>query len=240
MNYSQAGIANLALNRVGARGDITDLNENSPNAKKVLNVWDAIFQEVLSERDWKFAKTRIELQLSSTTPLYGYKYAWVMPSDFLRFVRPHKRPPDPNYYAWMWSPSGWGWYHRGDPPFWPMHTPYVVEALNTGTDQNGNVIYTQCALTDYGGCNGPAKINYIRLITDLTQLMPGFVNCLAYRLAAEISISITEDKQKFQGMEQMYRDALNSAEAQNETMDYQKDETGSETWERAGRYVRWW
>ena len=42
MNYSAASIANLALGRIGARGEITDINENSPNAKKVLNCWDAI------------------------------------------------------------------------------------------------------------------------------------------------------------------------------------------------------
>jgi hypothetical protein len=83
-------------------------------------------------------------------------------------------------------------------------------------------------------------INYIRLITDYTQLMPGFVNCLAWRLAAELSVGITEDKQKFQGANEMYRDSLNSAEAQNECMDFMEDETGSESWERAGRQIGSW
>ena len=296
MNYSQAGISNLALGRIGARGNIVDINENSPNAVKILAIWNPIFQEVLSERDWKFAKIRAQLSQASSCsftgsiaantltvtavstsalvvgqtllgmgicpgttitalgtgtggtgtytvslsqtvssetlfaairPLYAYKHAWAMPSDFLRFVRPHKRPPDHNY-GWLWGMEGWGWYHRQDPPFWPTGYPYVVETLPV----DGN----KYALTDYGGWHGPAKINYIRLITDYTQLMPGFVNCLANRLAMELSIAITEDKQKFQQMDQMYRDSLNSAEAQNETMDFQKDETGSESWERAGRY----
>jgi hypothetical protein len=82
-------------------------------------------------------------------------------------------------------------------------------------------------------------ITYIQLISDYTQLMPGFVNCLAWRLAAELAVSVTEDKQKFQTAEQMYRDSLNSAEAQNETMDFSKDEAGSESWERAGRWCNW-
>jgi hypothetical protein len=63
------------------------------------------------------------------------------------------------------------------------------------------------------------------------------VNCLANRLAAEVSISITEDKSKFQGMMEMYRDSLNSAEAQNESSDYETDESGSESWVMAGRRV---
>ena len=300
MNYSQTSIVNLALGRIGARGQITNINENSPNAVKALAVWDAVFQEILSERDWKFAKIRVELAQPSSScftgsisantltvtavssgsivvgqrvfgsgitpnttitalgtgtggtgtytvsqsqtvssesmeaairPLYGYRHAWAMPSDFLRFVRPHKRPPNRNY-AWLWGMEGWGWYHRSDPPFWPPGFPYVVETLPV----DGN----KYVLTDYGGFNGPAKINYIRLITDYTQLMPGFVNCLAYRLAQELSVAITEDNTKFEAMEQMYRDSLNSAEAQNESMDYQQDETGSESWERAGRYYYNW
>lgn len=307
MNYSQTGIANLALGRIGARGGISDINENKPNAKKVLIVWDAIFQEVLSERDWKFAKTRTLLQLSPQIPLYAWKHAWAMPSDFLRFVRPQKRAQDRNNWLWLWGPEGEGWYRRDDPPFWPHGFPYKVETMPTmcvfvasitlglmtvtqlsqgqlsinqpvygqnvpqgtfisafGTGQGYTGTYTlsnaavtvaseamtspnplvgnsKFALTNYCGNCGPAKITYIQLISDYTQLMPGFVNCLANRLAAEVSISITEDKSKFQGMMEMYRDSLNSAEAQNESSDFQKDETGSETWVMAGRRIGgWW
>lgn len=230
MNYSQTGISNLSLGRIGARGQITDINEPNPNAVKVLAVWNHIFQEVISERDWKFAKIRVELEESSIRPLYAYRHAWALPSDFLRFVRPHKRPQDRNYF-WLWGPEGWGWYHRDDPPFWPPGYAYVVETLPV----DGN----KYVLTNYGGFHGPAKINYIRLISDYTQLMPGFVNCLAWRLAAELAVGVTEDKQKFQTAEQMYRDSLNSAEAQNECMDYERDEAGSDSWEHAGRYYEY-
>ena len=301
MNYSQTGIANLALGRIGARGTITSVDENSPNAVKILSVWDFIFQEVLAERDWKFAKTRVQLQqaascsftgsitgsvltvtavasgvlqasqtlcgsgitpgtlisslgtgtggvgtynvsqsqtvasgsmTATTRPLYGYKFAWALPADLLRFVRPHKRPPDRFRFWWGWGPEGDGWYSRTDPPFWPVGWPYIVETLPV----DGN----SCALTDYGGWEGPAMINYIRLITDLTQLMPGFVNCLANRLAMELAIPITEDKTKFELMEKMYKESLNSAEAQNECLDFSQDEAGSDSWERAGRYGRFW
>ena len=62
MTFSQVGIANMALQRIGARGTIASLTEDSPNAIKVNICWDMVFQEVLSERDWKFAKTRVQLQ----------------------------------------------------------------------------------------------------------------------------------------------------------------------------------
>ena len=70
--------------------------------------------------------------------------------------------------------------------------------------------------------------------------MPGFVNCLAWRLAQELSINITEDKNKWQIARDEYKEALNSAEAQNETMDFDKDEDGSDSWERAGRWTERW
>lgn len=313
-NYSQAAIINLALNRIGARGQITDINENSygnlsPNAQKAMIVWNPIFLEVLSERDWKFAKIRAQLQLMPTVPLYGFSFAWALPADFLRFVRPRPKKYDENY---MWYNYGGceGWYHRRNTPFFP-HVDYITETLPgictfTGTI-NGNVLTAsmltggtinvgqplfgvgitqgtfitawgtgtgtagtyslnnsftittpesmtvtdptsstaKCVLTNYGGnlgtgyggyC-GPAMINYIRIITDYTQLMPGFVNCLANRLAAELAIGITEDKQKAAGYMEAYRESMNSAEAQNETLDYSYDESGSSTWLRAGRTI---
>lgn len=245
-NYSQASISNLALGRIGARGQIVNINENSPNAVKILAVWDAIFQEVLSERDWKFAKTRQPLQLSPVTPLYTYRFAWALPADFLRFVRPRKRQIDRNH-VWLNGPDGvGGWYRRDDPPFWPHGWDYKVEILTAGfsiVPPNPPIPYPapfpvgKYALTNYGGQlqGTPAAITYIQLITDYSQLMPGFVNCLANRLAMELAIGITEDKNKFQLMEERYKESLNSAEAQNETMDTNHDEDGSESWVRAGR-----
>jgi len=40
-------------------------------------------------------------------------------------------------------------------------------------------------------------------------------------------------------MEAKYKEILNSAEAQNECLDYSYDEDGSTTWVDAGRCVRW-
>lgn len=258
MNYSQVGISNLALGRIGSRS-ITDINENSPNAVKVLAVWDAIFQEVLSERDWKFAKTRVPLQLSPVTPLYTWKFAWALPTDFLRFVRPRRRQQN-REFIWSYDGcGGWGWFSRQDPPFWPFGWDFRVETLTAGWDTSVSPpipwgtnttpptpfpIGRYC-LTNYGGQlqGTPAAITYIQLISDYTQLMPGFVNALAWRLAQELSVNVTEDKSKWQMCRDEYRDALNSSEAQNETMDTERDEDGSTSWEDAGRWansIRGW
>ena len=247
MPYSQTQIINVALGRIGARGQVTNINDNSPNAVKALAAWDVVFQEVLSERDWKFAKTRVQLQLSPVIPLYGYKAAWALPTALLRFVRPHKVPPRRHGWWYGWGPCGDGWYSHRDPPFWPMDEPYVIETLTAGWSSPLTCPPTpfpppfpagRYALTNYCGECGPAAINYIQLISDYTQLMPGFVNCLSARLAMELAISVTEDKQKKKDMQEDYKEALNSAEAQNECLDY-GDDVGNESWAEAGRRVYW-
>lgn len=241
MNYSQVGIANMALQRIGARGDIASLTEDSSNAIKVSNVWDMVFQEVSSERDWKFAKTRVQLQKSSIQPAGGYKWAFNLPADFLRLVRPRERPEErpianADAIGWGLGSGGWGWYRYRDLPVWPREAaPYVVETILTQPDAQPPA-YTTCLLTNYGAFVRPITLCYIRLISDYTQLTPGFVNALADRLAAELAVPITEDQKKQQTRMQMYWADLNSASAQLECDDYLQDEQGSDTWVTAGRY----
>lgn len=243
MNYSAVGIANVALLRIGARGTISSFQDDSPNAIKVNTVWNSVFQEVLSERDWKFAKTKVELQQSTIKPVFGYCFAYSLPADFLRLVKPKEIPQERQIaqaedYGYGWG-NGWGRIRQSDVPVWPRHVhPYIVETVaNTSVDPP---TYSTCLLTNYNGCVVPVGITYIRLITDLTQLLPGFVNCLTYRLAAELAVSVTEDVKKQQAMMEMYLSTLNSAQAQVECDDYLKDEAGSQTWVHAGRHLRWY
>ena len=248
MNYSPVGIANMALMRIGARGTIGSFDEDSPNANKVNAVWDMVFQEVLSERDWKFAKTRIQLQQNANRPVGGYRFAYALPSDFLRLCKPREIPeerPIADSLRWAWD--DWGFGHHRDRPVSPREVhPYIVETvLNTGTNPStgADPSYTTNLLTDYPGCGDyvnyhPIVINYIRLISDFTQLMPGFVNAFTDRLASELAIPVTEDKNKAETRMALYRMDLCSAQAQLECDDFLQDEAGSQSWISAGRYGR--
>lgn len=236
----------MALQRIGARGTISSFAEDSPNAIKVNVCWDMVFQEVLSERDWKFAKTRVQLQQSAFQPVGGYKFAYPLPSDFLRLCKPREKPEerriaDANiwwngYGDWSWG----GWWMPRDLPVWPREVaPYIVETVLNPSPLNNP--YVTCLLSNYPFCNNytsvcPIVINYIRLISDFTQLLPGFVNALAYRLAGELAPAITEDMKKAESMMEMYFRTLNSAQAQQECDDFLQDEAGSRTWVTAGRY----
>lgn len=244
MNYSPVGIANMSLLRIGARGTIGSLTEQSVNAVKINTVWQMILQEVLSERDWKFAKTRAQLQKNANSPAGGYKFAYALPADFLRLCKVREIPEERRIAdANVWFGDGnWGGHRNRDIPVWPREVePYIVESvMNPGA---GGPTYTTNLLSNYPHCDDytnarPIVINYIRLISDFTQLLPGFVNALAYRLAGEIAVSITEDTNKAQGMMQMYFTTLNSAQAQTECDDFLQDEQGSQSWVTAGRYGR--
>jgi hypothetical protein len=65
------------------------------------------------------------------------------------------------------------------------------------------------------------------------------VNCLAYRLAGELALAITEDENKAKSMMQMYYTTLNSAAAQQEC-DYLQDEAGNYNFIHAGRCFGPW
>jgi hypothetical protein len=203
-----------------------------------------ILQEVLSEREWKFAKTRVALQQNAQFPEGGYRYAYPLPADYLRLVRPREIPEErriADAAEWGWGGDGYGWFRHRDIPVHPHEAvPYIIEAVLSAD----GVSYTNNLLTNYPWCNTyanarPIIINYIRLITDFTQLLPGFVNCLAYRLAGELALAITEDENKAKSMMQMYYTTLNSAAAQQEC-DYLQDEAGNYNFIHAGRSFGPW
>lgn len=243
----------MSLQRIGARGTIGSLQEDSPNAIKVNVVWDMVFQEVLSERDWKFAKAYVQLQQNANSPAGGYLYAYALPADFLRLCRPREIPQERRIAdANFWGSYGWDGEAAAqwglpcfDIPVWPRTAaPHIVATvLSSGNPPN---TYTTNLLSNYPGINAvyanvcPIIISYIRLISDMSQLTPGFVNCLADRLASELAIPVTESETKAETRMQLYRQNLNSAQAQLECDDYLKDESGSQSWVSAGRYYGDW
>ncbi len=82
---NQTEIANLALRRF-SQSRITDINQNSPAANAIRDVWDNSRRSALRAYPWNFAKTPAELAASATTPLFKWAYAYPLPVDFLRLL----------------------------------------------------------------------------------------------------------------------------------------------------------
>ena len=97
MAYTQVGIVNLALGRIGMK-HITTITESTPQAEAANRVWEYIRDEVLEAKDWRFAKTREMLSRAPVSPIYTYDYAYVLPNDFLRLARSRDPLNDPVFY----------------------------------------------------------------------------------------------------------------------------------------------
>lgn len=99
-----------------------------------------------------------------------------------------------------------------------------------------------CLVTDYDNEESDEELvlTYIRRVTDVTLFSPSFINALAFRLAAEMAIRLTEGPNKFKGMMELYFLTLTKADEVNQSLDYFDviDNWGNDknaSWEKAGR-----
>ena len=81
----------------------------------------------------------------------------------------------------------------------------------------------------------PLYAEYVRRIIDPSKYSPSFVSALAFRLAAEMTLRLTEGMAKYNAMMGLYVGALTKAEAVTRSMDSLDDEVGSTSWVDAGR-----
>jgi hypothetical protein len=212
MAYSKVRIANRALQAIGAKGGITTLPDPSnPNAVKVNNIWDEIVDGVLADVKPRFATLRAALAQSGTDPTNAdqWHYAYPLPSDYLCPAVDNADDP------WIW-PAG--------------IEPYSIETLSSSDE-------SLCVMTNYDSSSADdVYVLYIRRVTDPTKYFPAFQTCLAYRLAAELALSVVESITKHQDMMTLYERALKKAKAVDRTQLYIENEKKDlDAWADAGR-----
>lgn len=117
----------------------------------------------------------------------------------------------------------------------------LTPSLSGVTLSIDNVSLLKCVdrlslLIDYEDSDdNPLDIGYIRRVIDPTKYSPSFVSALAFRLAAELALMLTEGKEKYNSMMNLYGNALIRADSITQSLDSVPYETGSEDWENAGR-----
>jgi len=208
MAYSNVGIANMMLQRLGAKSRLTSLTDGSPNAVPVNTIWEYIRDEVLEAVKPKFATVRVELAQSTTDPINTnvYLYAYPLPSDYLCLADDR----------------------ADDPVVWPVTVaPYVIEAQADGT---------MALMSNYDNTSNDAVyLTYIRRVVDPSKYSPSFINAFAFRGAAELCFAIAPGVGKYEAMINLYRKALKAAKAGSRAQDFLEDEQGSTAYEDAGR-----
>lgn len=85
---SQTALVNYAA-RLVAASRITALTDGTKNANVAQDIYAICLDDLLASHNWNFATRRAKLARSSSTPTFGYDYAYVLPSDWLKTVSVH-------------------------------------------------------------------------------------------------------------------------------------------------------
>jgi len=86
---SQTAIINKALVLVGA-STVTNINDGTPNANALSNVYEIALQSILSECKWNFCTSRATLSIAATTstsPAFFYpgeSFVYALPPNVIR------------------------------------------------------------------------------------------------------------------------------------------------------------
>lgn len=98
-------IVNRALGYLGAE-PLVSLDQATPLAAKVKVVWPLVRDDVLRDHPWNSCKSRVRLGQLATEPVFGFRYQYQLPADFLRLV--DMDPADGRYQVeghWLLSNS---------------------------------------------------------------------------------------------------------------------------------------
>ena len=99
---SVVDICNRALQKLGA-SRIVSLTENNVSARACNLAYEPVRDAELRAHTWNFAVKRVELAADATAPVYGYAYAYTLPSDCLRLL---KNDHQENFYSSLWKLEG--------------------------------------------------------------------------------------------------------------------------------------
>jgi len=82
---SQVDIANRALTKLGA-ARIISFGDDNKQARAVTSMFDIVRDAELRSHIWSFSVRRTALPALTTTPAWGFKYEYDIPSDCLRIL----------------------------------------------------------------------------------------------------------------------------------------------------------
>lgn len=82
---SQVAIINKALRMIG-QSEILSLSDGSASAARCDRAWSIIVDEVLRMHPWSHAMEWASLARLTTSPPFGFQYAYALPSNCVRIV----------------------------------------------------------------------------------------------------------------------------------------------------------
>ncbi len=191
-------VYNLALTRLGHEPMASE-TESGKSGDRCRLHYPVMRDVTLAAHPWNFAIRRAELAALNYTPAYEFDYAFALPTDpyCLRVVRTE------------WEANGFSsaaiYGFPGMNGLYPQTVPWRIETVMVPTESG--VTPVRSLLCNEATC----KIEYIARVEDVAQYSPLFVDCLAARLAAEISMSLTDNQNATQTMMNLYQMKLTEA-----------------------------
>lgn len=85
---SVTAICNRALQLVGSAQQITNLTDNSREARALNRAYDPCRRQELRSHPWNFAIKRAQLSNDTDAPAFDQQYAFTLPSDCIRVLIP--------------------------------------------------------------------------------------------------------------------------------------------------------
>lgn len=191
-------IANLSLSRIGTRSTISDLEEDSPEARAFKTVYEQARDETYEAIDWGFARARRSLADLGSPP-NGWQFRYAYPNDCIK-IRSIYNPLKDR----LRNPAYDHFYHGGlnSAPVPPV--AYEVAISRDG--QGGDIKVIYCNLEK-------AEALYTRRITNTALFPPGFVTALTWSCGAQMAVPLTGNTQLMQACLTMWRDSANNAAA---------------------------
>lgn len=184
---SELDIWNLALTRVGHE-PLSSLTEKGKSGDRCRLHYPVTRDTVLTAHPWNFAIRRAALAQLAFTPQFEFQYAHALPTVpfCLRVLRTEW---EANGYS---SAAVYGF--AGMHGYQPQTIEWRIETVSI----NGSGVRALL-------CNeSEAKIEYIARIDDVALFSALFVDALAARLAAEVSMTLTDNQSLTKTMLDMY------------------------------------
>jgi hypothetical protein len=196
MAVSEVSISNQAVNRLG-RQPIVSLDDDSDIAALCKAMYPARRRALLVEHPWNFAVTRQALVAVVDVPVYGFAFAFSLPTDpaCLRVI-------DTSLDR-SWSNAWSSWGSDPYPRLWQVEVLEGVKVL----------VANEAAVS----------MRYIFDVDDPSQFPPYFEQALSYDLAAEMAYPVT----KSENVADFWRKQADRALSKAKAKDGQEGRAGS-------------
>lgn len=184
MAVSDVDIANLALTKLGAQ-PIVSFNDSSVPARNINRSY-AILRDKMQRRRWNFNRSYMQLPALTFTPPFEYRYAYQLPSDYLRLELAGQSQPNGGPTSTITMPG------------------VDLSDYQGGRSQDYRIVGKQI----WSNIPPPLSIIYGRQEPDPNMFDAFFVEAFACYLAWQLCESITNSNAKKEALDREFKQSI--------------------------------